>query len=515
MYARKLLAGLAATATTVSALALLAGPASAAVDPDDTTFTPVAADLVGVGSDTSQHALKLAAGAWNSATPAPTFKIATYAATGGGDVTLAAGTTIGRPNGSGAGKKLLYGAGNNVAVDFARSSSAQSAEETGAGLQSFPFALDTLKMAVSGSVTTNAPVNLSAADIVKIYKGDVTNWNQLGGQSGAIAPKIPQAGSGTRSFFESQLKEANGGTAVALASSVAEVQEHDDAQIKNNANAIAPFSAGRAGLLGSTLRLESGWEAKRALYNVVRGAQVGDSKVQAVFGVKGYLCSADAAALIKEAGFDQLATPARGGVCGAQTTAASSNFTLNAPVATKVTVQVGSTVARQVTATARVTGSTAPQGSVTFYQGSRMVKTGVPLVSGQAVYKAASAPGKQTFKAVFVPTPDTVFVGSEGTGAGNVKTTSKVAAKFPKKVKKGAKAKGTVTVTLVGTGAKAVGKVQVKAGKKVVGKGALKAGKATIKVKGLKKGKNKLTVTWSGDSNAVGSKTVVNIKRKK
>ena len=54
--------------------------------------------------------------------------------------------------------------------------------------------------------------------------------------------------------------------------------------IKNDPNAIAPFSVGRAGLLGTTLRLEAGWQADRALYNVVRGADLSNADVQAVFG---------------------------------------------------------------------------------------------------------------------------------------------------------------------------------------------------------------------------------------
>ena len=66
-------------------------------------------------------------------------------------ITLPSGD-IARPNGSGAGKQKLYGAGNNLEIDFARSSSAQNTAETNAGLQSFPFALDQLQMVVSNTV---------------------------------------------------------------------------------------------------------------------------------------------------------------------------------------------------------------------------------------------------------------------------------------------------------------------------------------------------------------------------
>src|SRR5262245_32143512 len=281
MRVRTTISGLVTATLAASALTLAVAVPAHAADPDDATFAPVAGDLIGVGSDTSQHAVHVLAegvGSWGAQTPAPAFKIASFAATGGGTIALPSGA-IPRPNGSGAGKALLFGASNNTDIDFARSSSAQSATETGAGLQSFPFALDTLAMAVSNSVPSNAPASLTPAQIVGIYSGTITDWSAVGGTAGTIAPKIPQAGSGTRSFFTAQLQAMNGGVAVTLAGTVAEVQEHDDTPIKNDANAIAPFSVGRAGLLGTTLRIENGWKADRALYNVVRGADLGRADI--------------------------------------------------------------------------------------------------------------------------------------------------------------------------------------------------------------------------------------------
>jgi len=108
MSVRRTLAAALATAIAGSTIALVAGPASAAVDPDDTTFSPVSADLIGVGSDTSQHAIKLFADAWNAGTHSG--KVATFAATGGGTITLPTNGEFARPNGSGAGKALLFGA---------------------------------------------------------------------------------------------------------------------------------------------------------------------------------------------------------------------------------------------------------------------------------------------------------------------------------------------------------------------------------------------------------------------
>ena len=512
MHVRKLFAGAAATAVALSTVAL-AAPAFAVYtpDPDDSVATPVAADLVGVGSDTSQNALFRIAGGWNATSPAS--KIATFAATGGGTIPIPNGE-ITRPNGSGAGKGLLYGAGNDTDVDFARSSSAQSGPETAAGLQSFPFALDTLKMAVSNNVASNAPASLTPAQIVSIYKGDVTNWSQLGGSAGVIAPKIPQAGSGTRSFFTAQLQAANGGVAVTLAGTVAEVQEHDDTTVKNDANAIAPFSKGRAELLGTTLKLLNGFSADRALYNVVRGADVSDPTILSVFGSNGYVCSAAAKPLIEAAGFKQLFAPSKGGVCGQPTQAATSNFTV-AEVPTTTSVEVTSASASSARIVATVTASTSPNGTVAFYDGATLLQSGVPLVSGKATRIQPAAPGSHTYRAVFTPAANTAFTSSEGTGTGTVqKASSSISETFDKKVEKGKKAKGTVTVTLSGSSAKASGPISVKEGSKTLVTKTLANGAVTFKLPKLAVGKHTLVITWGGDANGNGSTLTFKIKVK-
>jgi len=492
MFVRKTLAGALAAALAGSAIALTAGPAAAAGHPDDTTFTPTSADLIGAGSDTSQHALKLFADAWNNSGQAP-VRIATYAATGSETIDLPSGS-IPRPNGSGGGKRLLYGAGNNPDIDFARSSSGPSAAENEAGLQMFPFALDTLAMAVSNSTPSNAPETLTPAQIVGIYQGEITNWSEVGGKAGAIAPKIPQAGSGTRSFFEGELRNLNDGVAVTLGTNVAEVQEHDDTDIKNDPNAIAPFSKGRAGLLGNSLRLEKGWEQGRALYNVVRGADLGDPIIQAAFGEDGALCSTDARRLIEQAGFEQLATPANGGVCGQATQAATTNFTLNETVATTTSLVASSPKARTAKLVATVAAETSPSGTVSFFEGETQIAANVPLVSGSATYTVTGAtPGAHTYTAVFQPGEGTAFDASTSTEVTvTVKTKAQVDVTAPAKVAKGKKAK--VTVRVPG----ATGKVTLKEGKKTLGSKKLKNGKATFTVK-LAKGKHQIKAVYAGN----------------
>ena len=71
MHVRKLFAGAAATVVALSTVALTAAPAHAVYnpDPDDSVASPVSADLVGVGSDTSQNALFRIAQGWNATAP--------------------------------------------------------------------------------------------------------------------------------------------------------------------------------------------------------------------------------------------------------------------------------------------------------------------------------------------------------------------------------------------------------------------------------------------------------------
>lgn len=515
MSVRKILAGVATATLAASALSLSAGAAHAAdvVDPDDTTFVATTNDIIGVGSDTSQHAIKLFADAANASGQLPTgVRVATFAATGGGNIPLPSGAKA-RPNGSGAGKSALYGAGNNTDIDFARSSSAQNAAETQAGLKSFPFALDTLVMAVSGSTPSNAPAALTPAQIVGIYKGDITNWSQIDPtKSGVIAPKIPQAGSGTRSFFTSQLTSMNNGTAVTLAASVKEVQEHDDSAIKNDANAIAPFSQGRAGLLGSTLRLETGWKADRALYNVVRGTDLGNPLIQGLFGEDGALCSTDVRPLIEQAGFKQLATPANGGVCGQATSDASSNFTLNEQVATTTSLEATSAKAKSATLVATVAAATSPSGSVDFFEGATEIASNVPLVSGAATFTATGVSvGAHTYTAVFDPGAGSTFEPSQDEATVTVKTSASISESFAASTK-AKSAKGTVTVT--GDGATATGTVTIMRGKTELKTTGLSGGKATFTVK-LVAGKNKLKAVYSGNGAVAGASKSFTITKKK
>ena len=185
--------------------------------------------------------------------------------------------------------------------------------------------------------------------------------------------------------------------------------------LASDPDAIAPFSVGKQHTLyPTTVKLESltngssGWSAQRALYNVVRSSDLADGtigpRLQAIFGEDGFVCSTAARGLIEAAGFQQLALASGGGVCGQATTDPTSNFTVNSHVATTTVLKAKSTTAKHATLTATVTGSTAPIGSVDFYEGATLLKSGVPLTSGQATLTVKRAPGSHTSPRSSCPT---------------------------------------------------------------------------------------------------------------
>ena len=105
------------------------------------------------------------------------------------------------------------------------------------------------------STSTNAPAGLSAAELLGIYNGTYTKWNQLpdnsGGSGDTIIPEIPPSSSSIYKTFVADLKTANGGTAPVLASDVKTVEQNDPTAITSAstpADAIVPFSAGRLSL---------------------------------------------------------------------------------------------------------------------------------------------------------------------------------------------------------------------------------------------------------------------------
>lgn len=527
MLVRKSLGAVLATSLAASVVALTAGPASAvyAPQPEDSKAAPVAADLIGVGSDTTMLSMKAVADIWN-ADATKTFDIATFGAFGGGTLPLPSGDTQNRPNGSSNGKAALLNP-SYADVDFARSSDALKSDGTEDALRAFPFALDTVVMAVSGSVASNAPTALTKQNVIDIYKclPSADNWSDFGGANVAIKPYVPQSGSGTEKFFKAQIGGTYGNCVKDYADvnnngtydagTDTQVQEHTDTLIKNDPAAIVPISKGRAGLIpGGTLRLFAAGDIpmKRAVYNVVRATDSSDADVLAVFSSTGFLCSPAARDAIAAGGLTQLATPANGGACG-QPVASTTNFVTNDTIVTTTTLRATQTTAGGVSLVATVSGSSTPSGTVSFFEGASTLRAGQPMLGGVSTFVVpAAALGAHTYRAVYTPSGDP-FAGSEGIVSitvvappapvvpavpADTRPKGRLKETFPAVVKKGKKATGTVKVVAP---KKLTGTVKIMEGGKVLKTVKLKKGVSKkVTLPKLKKGKHTLTVVWAGNA---------------
>jgi hypothetical protein len=104
------------------------------------------------------------------------------------------------------------------------------------------------------SAATDAPAGLSIADLLNIYTGVYTKWNQIpgnsGGSSNTIVPEIPPSSSSIYKTFIADLTTANGNVAPTLVG-VKTVEQNDPTAITASAtpaDAIVPFSAARLAL---------------------------------------------------------------------------------------------------------------------------------------------------------------------------------------------------------------------------------------------------------------------------
>jgi ABC-type phosphate transport system substrate-binding protein len=208
----KLVAG-AAAAATVTALAV----APAMADPP-AHVTPHPQDVVGVGSDTIEFLLDQFSVDFNQGLPKSAPHLYSYDATGSVNIPLKSGCkAIARPDGSSAGIASLVSeegatTGGHPCLDFARSSRNREPTDPAyakGGISFVALAGDAVTYATEPG--SDAPSNLTTAQLDAIYTCKDTNWKQVGGKSGAIHPFLPQTGSGTRSFF---LTAVGSGTAI-------------------------------------------------------------------------------------------------------------------------------------------------------------------------------------------------------------------------------------------------------------------------------------------------------------
>lgn len=310
---------LAKAVTVTAGLGLLvAGTGTAQADPSG---SPQYRQLAGVGSDTTQGVMGAIA---NTVTLGGQKVIGSYDATGTPTITTkatAACQGLNRPNGSGAGRTALVNELNkgNGCLDFSRSSSLNLAAVT-PGLTYVPFAVDGVTYAVSAG--SALPLDLSTADLHAIYTCDP---GFVGTAPYDIHPLLPQAGSGTRSFWESVVGITEADVTSGKYPCVSDtkggkkIEEHDGRVL--DTNSLVPFSIAQyiaqssstiADIRGTaqlgningvpSLLLNTGAAATRDVYNVIPTAKVATSPWSDAFvGSTSLVCQQST--LIKKYGF--------------------------------------------------------------------------------------------------------------------------------------------------------------------------------------------------------------------
>jgi ABC-type phosphate transport system substrate-binding protein len=252
-------------------------------------YGPQPGDVIGVGGDTPQFAGDFlsngdtlgdagfnSAGAYNrlvtfdatadgNARNAYTNNVTTGAnsvALNPTDVLRAGTSPVQRVSSSGAGiGALLADTSSPEIINFTLSASLPTpAQQTQAGNQGWGYlhvveiGTDSVQVAVD-QAATNAPAGLSVADLLGIYTGTYTKWNQLpgnsGGSSDTIIPLLPPSSSSVYKSFLADLTTANGGSTPTLSAAVKTVEQNDPTAVTGAttpADALVPFSAARLNL---------------------------------------------------------------------------------------------------------------------------------------------------------------------------------------------------------------------------------------------------------------------------
>lgn len=314
--------GVAVALAGFGAFASVMAAGSASADPSG---APTFRQLAGVGSDTTQDVMN---GLADSITISGTKVLGSYNATGGGNIqTKASGCTIARPNGSGAGRAALLtslnangGAGDGC-LDFSRSSSL-TLTASSPSLTYIPFGVDSISYAVtSGSAVSRG---LALSDLQSYYHCDP---NFVGtGPNYAVTPILPQAGSGTRKYWEGKMgitdADVNNNVYPCIINGVKNgqiIEEHSGTALDDKA--IAPFSIGQytaqanglvadkrgRALLGSIdgtipQLVNGSFSLRRDVYNVIPTSKVGVAPWSTVFvGAGSLVCQQTA--IINQYGF--------------------------------------------------------------------------------------------------------------------------------------------------------------------------------------------------------------------
>jgi ABC-type phosphate transport system substrate-binding protein len=306
---------LAVAAISAGLVTSLLGMGAAQADPSG---APTPRALTGVGSDTIQDVMNQVA---NDVTIGGAKQIGSWNATGSATFNTgkAGCSAVARPNGSGAGRAALLTSLNagDGCIQFARSSSL-TLTASSPSLTYVPMAVDAVSYAVTASSTL--PRSLALSDLQSIYHCDPAFVGT--GPNYAVTPQLPQAGSGTRSYWESQMNitdaDVNANVYPCIVNGTKNgqiIEEHTGTTLDDKS--IAPFSIGQytdqsngliqdkrgsavLGVIGGTdpQLINSNFAIKRDVYNVIPTSQIGTAPYSTVFVGAGSLICQDTATIL-------------------------------------------------------------------------------------------------------------------------------------------------------------------------------------------------------------------------
>ena len=171
------------------------GSSSSSTAASSSTASSTASSASSVASSASEAASDLSSLSGTVATGGSTSMNSVIEALTEGFAEVAPGVTISYdPTGSGAG---ITGALEQT-LDIGLASRALHDDET--GVSATTVALDGIAMVVNNE---NPVADLSIDQLAQIFKKEITNWADVGGEDGEIVVIGREAGSGTRDGFES------------------------------------------------------------------------------------------------------------------------------------------------------------------------------------------------------------------------------------------------------------------------------------------------------------------------
>ena len=310
---------LAIAAISAGLMTSLLGVGAAQADP---TGAPSPRALVGVGSDTVQDVMNQIS---NDVVIGGVKQIGSYNATGSATFNTgkAGCSAVARANGSGAGRTALLNSLNagDGCIQFSRSSSL-TLTASSPSLTYVPFAIDAVSYAITANSTL--PRSFALADLQAIYHCDPayvgTSTTGITGYS--ITPILPQAGSGTRSYWEAQMNitdaDVNANLYPCIYNGVKNgvtIEEHTGTAL--DANSIEPFSIGQytdqsngliidrrgsavLGVIAGTdpQLINNNFSIKRDVYNVIPTSQTGTAPYSTVFVGSNSLICQDTATIL-------------------------------------------------------------------------------------------------------------------------------------------------------------------------------------------------------------------------